>query len=308
MSELLLGIDLGGTKVEGVLVEADHPDRPVHRLRKPTGAENGYEHIVGVIASVCEELCQEAGVPLPPAIGMGTPGTVDPHSGSLRGSNTQCLNGRHLAADLGAHLPARWVLSNDANCFALAEATLGSGRNYEVVFCIIFGTGVGGGLVVRGEVVGGHHGVAGEWGQLVLDPAGPLSPHGTRGTIEAHLAGPALEKFYREQGGAPLRLPVIIERARSGQDAAAQATLDRLLQLTPQALAMLVCVLDPDCFILGGGVGRIEELYSPLVRERLARLSFAGQFSGTILAPSLGDSAGVFGAALLTRSSHQSIS
>lgn len=299
MSQPLLGLDLGGTKIEAALIDTERPTEVLHRLRKPTERELGYSHILDQIESLCREICETAGIPIPPVIGMGTPGTVNPSTGLLRGSNTQCLNGQNLRADLEARLPARFCLSNDANCFALAEATLGAGRDCPVVFGIILGTGVGGGLVVQGRLLEGRHGIAGEWGQLILDPEGPLSPHGTRGTVEAHLAGPALEKFHTEVGGPPIRLPEIITRARAGGNPAAEATLHRLLDLLPRALAFLVDVLDPDCFILGGGVGQIDELYSPEITTRLSRCCFAPQFEGRILRPLLGDSAGVFGAALL---------
>jgi fructokinase len=304
MPPLLLGVDLGGTKVEAALLDPAQPTIPLQRHRRPTEAHLGYPHILQQIVAVCREVCQDAQVDVPQAIGMGTPGTVDPITHLLRGSNTQCLNGQNLAADLSALLPSRWVLSNDANCFALAEATWCAGRDYPVVFGVILGTGVGGGIVVRGHLLEGKHGIAGEWGQLILDPSGPTSPHGTVGSIEAHLAGPALEKFYRELSGQSLRLPEIIQLARAGADPHAQATLDRLLTLLPKALAMIVDVLDPDCFIFGGGVGQIDELYSPLLLERLSVACFAPSFTGKILRPSLGDSAGVFGAALLPSSIH----
>jgi predicted NBD/HSP70 family sugar kinase len=302
MAPLLLGVDLGGTKVEAALVDPAHPTTPLHRHRRPTEAHLGYPHILHQIVAVCREVCQQAKVDIPSTIGMGTPGTVDPTTHLLRGSNTQCLNEKNLAADLSALLPSRWILSNDANCFALAEATWGAGRDYPVVFGVILGTGVGGGIVVRGHLLEGKHGIAGEWGQLILDPAGPTSPHGTVGSIEAHLAGPALEKFYRELSGQSLRLPEIISRARQATDPHAQATLHRLLTLLPKALAMIVDVLDPDCFILGGGLGQIDELYSPVLIERLSAACFAPAFTGKILRPALGDSAGVFGAALLPTS------
>lgn len=299
MGDLLLGVDLGGTKIEAVLVAADQPTVARERFRLPTEAHLGYPHILRQILRACQEVCHRAGVPIPPAIGMGTPGTVDPQTGRLRGSNTQCLNGQNLRADLAQLLPADWRLSNDANCFALAEALWGAGRGLPVVFGVILGTGIGGGIVVQGRLLEGQHGIAGEWGQLVLDPQGPLSPHGTRGTLEAFCAGKALEQFYLEQSGTSLPLPQIVARARAGEDPAARTTLDRLLEMLPRALAMIVDVLDPHGIILGGGVGQIEELYSPQLTDRLSELCFAPRFSGKILRPILGDSAGVFGAAWL---------
>jgi fructokinase len=291
------GIDLGGTKIEGVVLDPAVPDRPLCRMRIPTGAENGYRFIVGQTAKLCKMISDETGLPLPEKIGMGTPGVVDPQTGRLKNSNTQCLNGEKLGEDVSAAVGCRFVLANDANCFALAEATLGAGRGYPTVFGIILGTGAGGGIVVHGQILEGCHGIAGEWGQIVLDPNGPVSSHGTRGTVEAILSGPALERFYVERSGEKRSLREIAARAES--DVHARATLDRLTAYFAQALYIIVDVLDPHAIVIGGGVGNIEALYAPEVRARITARIFNPTFDAALLRPSLGDSAGVFGAAML---------
>ena len=167
------GIDLGGTKIEGAILDSAAPDRPLCRLRVPTMADQGYPHVRAQIDQLCKMLASASGLPLPARIGMGTPGTTDPGTGRLKNSNTQCFNGQRLGIDISSDTGIEFALANDANCMALAEATLGAGRGYPTVFGIILGTGVGGGLVVNGQVLNGCHGIAGEWGQMVLDPERP---------------------------------------------------------------------------------------------------------------------------------------
>jgi predicted NBD/HSP70 family sugar kinase len=191
------------------------------------------------------------------------------------------------------------VMANDANCFALAEATLGSARGFPTVFGVILGTGVGGGIVANGQVLNGCHGIAGEWGQMVLDPNGPLSNYGTRGTVEAFIAGPALERFYAEQSGQTRNLKEIVARAQAGDDPHAQATIDRLTDTFAQAIGLIIDVLDPHAIVLGGGVGNIDALYTDETRKKITAAIFNPTFEAALLKPTLGDSAGVFGAAML---------
>ena len=295
----LWGIDLGGTKIEGIILDPGHLDRPICRLRVPTESELGYDHIRGQIAKLCRMMSAETGLPLPKKIGMGTPGGAEPQTGRIKGANSQCLNGERLGHDISADLQTEFVLANDANCFALAEATWGAGRDFPTVFGIIMGTGVGGGIVINGQVLEGCHGIAGEWGQVVIEPGGPKSNHGTSGTVEGLIAGPALERFYAEQSGETRRLHEIA--ARAGSDPHAQATLDRLTTYFAKALAVIIDVLDPHAVVIGGGVGNIDALYTPETRAKIVPLIFNPTFSAALLKPTLGDSAGVFGAAVLSR-------
>jgi fructokinase len=294
----LWGIDLGGTKIEGAILDPARPGEPLCRLRLPTESEYGYDHILGQIAQLCQKMSAETGLPLPPKIGMGTPGTVDPRTHLLRGSNTQCLNGRPLGRDIEKKLSTSFACANDANCFALAEAAWGAARGYETVFGIIMGTGVGAGIVVKGQVLNGCHGIAGEWGQLVLDPSDAPSAHGTHGTVEAFICGPGLERFYAQQSGAPAPLKEIVLRAETG-DPHAQATLERLTTRFAEGLAKVIDILDPHAIVIGGGVGNIDALYRESTRSKIADRIFAPAFSAALLKPALGDSAGVFGAAML---------
>lgn len=298
----LWGMDMGGTKIEGAILDPAAPDVPLYRMRVPTESEKGYLHIRSQVAKLCHMISEKSGLPLPRRIGMGTPGVIDPHTGKLKNSNTQCLNGQPLHDDLQADLGVEFIMANDANCFALAEATLGAARGFPTVFGIILGTGVGGGIVVNGHVLNGCHGIAGEWGQIVLDPDGPPSAYGEkgpRGTVESLIAGPALERFYAERSGHKRKLKEITERAATGIDADAQATIERLTTYFPKALGMILNVLDPHAIVLGGGVGNIDALYTDEMRGKIAASMFNPTFDAALLKPTLGDSAGVFGAAML---------
>jgi predicted NBD/HSP70 family sugar kinase len=295
----LWGIDLGGTKIEGVVLDPDMPEKPFCRLRVPTESAKGYPHIRSQISLLCKMMAEQTGLPLPERIGMGTPGVLDPQSRKLKNSNTQCLNGQLLQADIESDLGVKFVLANDANCFALAEATLGVARGYPTTFGVIIGTGVGGGIVVNGQVLPGCHGIAGEWGQITLDPNGPVSNYGTRGTVEAFIAGPALERFYAEQSGTRRPLKEVAELAKAGVDQNAVRTLNRLTDYFAQAIGLIIDVLDPHAIVLGGGVGNIDILYTEEMRQKITAAIFNPTFEAALLKPSLGDSAGVFGAAML---------
>ncbi len=296
----LWGIDLGGTKIEGVILDPDLGlDRPVCRLRIDTGADQGPDHIYRQIHHLCRLLGEKSGRALPSRIGLGTPGVVDPGTRLLKGSNTQCLNGRPFKQELEALGGIEFVLANDANLFALAEAAYGAARGYPTVFGVILGTGVGGGIVVNGRILEGRHGIAGEWGQITLDPNDPIrSAYGTRGTVEATLCGPGLQAFYELRSGTRKNLREIA--ASTDTDPIARETIERLTDNLARALAIVIDILDPHAIVLGGGVGNIDALYTDAMREKIRVRIFNPTFEAALLKPALGDSAGVFGAALLT--------
>lgn len=296
----LWGIDLGGTKVEGVVLDPEHPGQAIHRLRVPTESKNGYDHVVGQIVKVVEQLEAASGVKRPARIGIGTPGATEPSTGVLKNSNTVCLNGRPLRDDLCARLGVEARLANDANCFALAEATLGAGKGDNVVMGLILGTGVGGGIVVNGDILEGCHGIAGEWGHNPIRGEETPCYCGRRGCVETVCAGPSLERFYREQTGQSIRLPEIVRLAGTGEEAAV-ATLERLRVKFGEAIAAVINILDPDAIVIGGGVGNLELLYTEETRKAVGRFVFNGELRTKLLRPALGDSAGVFGAAMLVR-------
>jgi len=229
---------------------------------------------------------------------VGTPGALSGRNTTLKNSNTTCLNGRPVRADLEARLGLRVRLENDANCFALAEALAGAGRGHEVVFGVILGTGVGGGIVLRGRVWTGPQHIAGEWGHHAIDPNGPACYCGQRGCVETLLSGPALEAAYRTAGGdVTARATELAARAAAG-DASATRVLDDYLRHFGRALANVIAILDPSVVVLGGGLSNLDVLYDR-GRAEVARQIFNDELTTPIVKHQLGDSAGVVGAALL---------
>ena len=298
----LFGIDLGGTKIEGAVIDPARPDCALCRLRLPTEGANGYEHVIRQVVKIVAMLERESGEKRPAVIGIGTPGVIDPLSGIQKNSNTTCLNGRPLGRDLSRALGVEPRMANDANCFALAEAMFGAGRNRKVVVGLILGTGCGGGIVVDGKVLDGIHGIAGEWGHNPLRGERTLCYCGRKGCIETVISGPALERYYKEHSGRSIRMPEIAARAAKGEPAA-RATLRRLQAKFGEAIAAVINILDPDAVVIGGGVGNIDILYSEETRAAVLSHVFNTELRTEFLRPILGDSAGVFGAALLSASS-----
>jgi len=298
----LWGLDLGGTKIEGVILKSAQEPEVLFRHRVPTGAIQGYAHILGQVATLVQHLEDAAGYRAA-QVGIGTPGTTVPKTGLMKNCNATVLNGRPVRADLEELLGMRVAMANDANCFALAETRLGIVQQQfpeaKVVFGIILGTGVGGGLVVNGEIIGGYHGIAGEWGHNHLSASeGEACFCGKTGCNESILAGPALERYYARYSDQPRPLKEIVARAAAGHDAVATQTIERLCRFFGLALSTVVNLLDPDVIVIGGGVGNIDCLYQAGVAHVHQHI-FDRQFEAPVVKPLLGDSAGVFGAAFL---------
>lgn len=295
------GIDLGGTKIECAVMDTANNMDIITRKRIPTEAFKGYDHILSqikkLVAAVKEEVGEE-----PPHIGFATPGVLEPASQLMKNSNATSMNGKPMQKDLEQMLGIPVKLANDANCFALSEALIGAGKDYpnaEVVFGVIMGTGVGGGLVVHDKIIGGHHGIGGEWGHNVLEENGDLCYCGKKGCVEQVISGPALEKYYFQNSNSALTLKDICENHLDGTDDHATATINRLLEYYGKAISTLINVLDPDLIVIGGGVGNLELLYTEGY-ERIKKYVFNdNKLTTPICKPVLGDSAGVYGAALL---------
>jgi fructokinase len=296
----LWGIDLGGTKIEGVIMVSLHEAKPLVRLRVDTEAHKGYAHVLSQIENLVFEMQKQSGL-RPAAIGFGTPGILDPISKTMKNCNTTCLIGEHLHRDIETRLQAKAIIANDANCFALAETHWGIVKKEfagaRMVFGVIMGTGVGGGIVIDGKVWNGHHGIGGEWGHNFLDESGGHCYCGKTGCVETVLSGPALEKFYLRLSGKNLKLKEIDECQFT--DDAARQTIQRLHNYFGKALSVVTNLLDPDVIVIGGGVGNIDSIYTEGV-ESLKKFIFNNRLDVKIVKPALGDSAGVFGAAALT--------
>lgn len=293
------GIDLGGTKIEGVILAAD--GSVVERRRIATEREGGYAHIVDRIALLVEEMKAASGLQ-PEKIGIGTPGTIDPPTGLMKNSNTTVLNGQPLGRDLEAKVGVPFLMANDANCFAVAETLMGCVPEHmpdaKVVFGVILGTGTGGGLVVNGKILGGAQGIGGEWGHMFLDNSGGYCYCGRVGCAERILSGTGLENYYANLSGQARTMREIMPRYRAGNDPAATATMERWFHFFAKGISTIINVIDPDVIVLGGGLGNIEELYTRAIPQVVDHL-FNPRMDTVFLRPKLGDSAGVFGAALL---------
>jgi fructokinase len=301
----LWGIDLGGTKIECAVLNEDMS--VLIRKRIPTGADKGYEHILHQVRKLADEVAEEINE-RPEFVGIATPGMLEQETQTMKNCNTVCMNGQRMKEDLQHILNAPVKLANDANCFALAETLMGAGKNYpdaKVVFGVIMGTGVGGGLVVNKEIIEGKQGLGGEWGHNILEEEGTPCYCGKKGCVEQVISGPALEKFYMLRSNKLLSLREILALAEEGFDIHATDTVQRLLEYYGRAISTLINVIDPDLIVIGGGVGNIDLLYTEGY-ERIKKYVFNdGRLSTPIVKPLLGDSAGVFGAALLRNESNE---
>jgi fructokinase len=292
-----IGVDLGGTKIEAIALD-DRGDVAARR-RVPTPSAEGYDAIVGAVARIVGAVEIDAGCS-GASVGIGTPGAPSPATGLLRNSNTTCLNGRPLDRDLAAAIGRPVRIANDANCFALSEASDGAAAGAEVVFGVIVGTGTGGGVVVHGMALEGRHAIAGEWGHMPLpwpedaERPGPACYCGRRGCVETWLSGPGLARDHGEPG---IDAKEIAARA-ARLDPRALEALARWEHRLARSLAVVIDVIDPDVIVLGGGLSSIERAYANLP-ALLPRWVFSDAVTTPIVPPKHGGSSGVRGAAWL---------
>jgi fructokinase len=289
-----IGVDMGGTKIEAIALDDDGRECARRRIATPAG---DYQATVTAVAGLVADIRETVG-PVP-GIGVGIPGTISPATGLVKNANSTCLIGHPLDRDLEAALGCPVVLANDANCFVMSEAADGAAAGADVVFGVILGTGVGGGIIVRGRSMGGPNAIAGEWGHNPLpwpndaDRPGPTCYCGLQGCIETFVSGTG---FARDYGGG-VAAPEIIAQAEAGEHAAMQA-LERYEDRLARCLASVINVLDPDVIVLGGGMSNVERLY-----ETVPRLWGQWVFSDVTATPLRrnvhGDSSGVRGAAWL---------
>jgi fructokinase len=299
MQQAIWGIDLGGTKIEGIVLRSLTDRQPILRSRTDTEATKGYDHILQQIVGLLKKMQEQTGIH-PNRVGIGTPGVLDPVLQTMKNCNTTALNGKPLKKDLEQLLGITVELANDANCFALAEThwgvVTGIHPKPRMVFGIIMGTGVGGGIVFDGKIWGGKHGIAGEWGHNFLDESGGYCYCGKTGCVETILSGTGLQRFYKQISGKEKTLKEIA--VTTDTDPFAEQTMQRLNHFFGKAVSSITNMLDPDVIIVGGGVGNIMSIYKEGM-ESLRRNIFNNRLDVPVLKPSLGDSAGVFGAAAL---------
>lgn len=289
-----LGIDLGGTKIEGIVLDSSGSE--VYRKRIETERERGCAHILNRIKALYTDLTARIDN-APHTFGIGTPGAISRRTGLLKNSNTVCLNGQPIKTELESLLGRRIEIQNDANCFALAEALHGAGKGKTLVFGIIMGTGCGGGIVYKGEVITGSQAIAGEWGHTSIDPSGPLCYCGHRGCVETYISGGGAEARYAEKYGEKKSFAELEAAFRSG-DHRATEFMNFFFQKFGRSVANLINILDPDIVVIGGGVSKVKSLYREGVAE-VAKQVFSDSLETPIVENKLGDSAGVIGAALV---------
>jgi predicted NBD/HSP70 family sugar kinase len=293
-----IGVDLGGTKIEGIAIADDGSERVRRRIPSPRGDYAAtLAAVAGLVRGIERELAVEG------TVGIGIPGTISQATGRIKNANSTWLNGTPLSDDLSRMLERAIRLANDANCFALSEATDGAGAGAGVVFGVIIGTGTGGGVVVDRRVLAGANGVAGEWGHNPLpaprdgESPGPPCYCGRHGCIETFLSGPALARDYAASGGAGVTAQEIAARAEAGE-ALAIAALERYEERMARALGSVINLLDPDVVVLGGGLSNIDRLYDR-VPQLWAPYVFSDRVTTRLVRAVHGDSSGVRGAAWL---------
>jgi len=294
-----IGVDVGGTKIEAIALDAKGRELKRVRVATPRG---DYAATVATVKSLVSEL--ETATKRVGSVGVGIPGTIVAATGLVKNANSTWLNGMPFEHDLSVALEREVRCANDANCFAVSEAVDGAGRGYGVVFGVILGTGCGGGIAINGKVMNGLNGISGEWGHIPLPWAtgdelpGPKCFCGKRGCLEMWISGTGLEQNFARVTERTLRGEEIVSAAATG-DATAEETLLRLEDRIARGLAVVANILDPDVIVLGGGLSKLDRLYAGGVATKLSELVFGGKGATPILRNVHGDSSGVRGAAWL---------
>ncbi len=285
-----LGVDLGGTKTEAILLDEHQTVIDRKRIQTP---QLDYDEIINSISSLVLEISKDID---DFSLGVCTPGAISKQTGFIKNSNTQCLIGKPFKEDLEKKLEKKISIENDANCFTMAESQMGAAEEFGLVFGVIMGTGVGGGIVIDGKLHSGRTNIGGEWGHHTLHRNGNSCYCGKTGCVETYISGPSLERRWKILTGQSQTLPEIISNT-SGE--MGKKWKDEFLENFGYGLANVIDILDPDVIVLGGGLSNIDFLYSEgkvSVYEKV----FSDLVETPIIKNKLGDSAGVYGAALLT--------
>ena len=284
-----IGIDLGGTKTEAILLDENLNVLERKRVSTP---KNNYQEIINTILSLVSGISENNS---DFSLGICTPGTISKQTGLIKNSNTQCLIGKPLKEDLENKLGKKISMENDANCFAMAEAKMGAACGFDVVFGVIMGTGVGGGIIINGKIHSGRTNIGGEWGHHTIHRNGNSCYCGKTGCVETYISGPSLEKQWQELTGKSQNLPEILSNIDSE---IGQKWKNEFLENFGYGLANVIDILDPDVIVLGGGLSNIDFLYTE-GKESVYSKVFSDSVDTPVLKNKLGDSAGVFGACLL---------
>ncbi len=286
-----IGIDLGGTKIEAIII--DDQFQVIDRKRIPTLRDEGYDAIINRIIDLSKEMIGIGDIDGP--IGICTPGTIEATTGLLKNSNTVCLIGKPIQKDMEDALGIPVLMENDANCFALAEATIGAAKKYDVVFGVILGTGCGAGIVMNKKIHRGANAIAGEWGHHTLYPDGRPCYCGNQGCTESYISGTALESEWKELTGEFATVTDVIDNKMYE---AHPEWKENFMMNFGRALSNVIDILDPDAIVMGGGLSKVDLLYTEGM-QAVYKESFSEVVRTPIIKNKLGDSGGVFGAAMI---------
>ena len=291
-----IGIDLGGTKIEAVLINSENLEVNRKRVYTPaSGIAERYSLIIETISQLIRDISKPILNNEEYSLGIGIPGIIDPHTGIIINGSIKELTGSSFKSDIERIFNRTIALENDANCFTLAEALHGAGKGFKTVFGITLGTGCGSAFCINGKIHKGCHGSAGEFGHMCMDPSGDKCFCGNNGCIETKISGSGVEKAHFLKTGKKLKMRNIIDGSHSG-DMECSETFSRFIDDFGHALGGLISLLDPDAIVLGGGLSDIDELYS-LGIEKIKKYTYHPDIKTPVLKHKLGDSAGVFGAA-----------
>jgi fructokinase len=296
-SNYQIGIDLGGTKTEVILLADNNKELYRKRVATRVDTNENYKLVIESIHNLVGLALSKIEATDNYTIGVGIPGTMDSESGIVQNANTTWLEGHYFKADLEKKIGRQIFMDNDANCFTLAESLAGAAIGKKIVFGIIMGTGCGGGLCLDGTIHSGNHGIAGEWGHFSIDPNGEKCFCGNIGCIDTKLTGTGIARSYKNKTGKVISAEVIVQKAREN-DKICRQIFDQFLDDFGKSVGGLISTLDPDAIVLGGGLSNIPELYSTGV-EKVKKYAYHENVRTPILKNILGDSAGVFGAAWL---------
>ena len=286
-----IGIDLGGTKIEAIII--DDQFQVIDRKRIPTLRDEGYDAIINRIIDLSKEMIGIGDIDGP--IGICTPGTIEATTGLLKNSNTVCLIGKPIQKDMEDALGIPVLMENDANCFALAEATIGAAKKYDVVFGVILGTGCGAGIVMNKKIHRGANAIAGEWGHHTLYPDGRSCYCGNQGCTESYISGTALESEWKELTGEFATVTDVIDNKMYEPH---PEWKENFMMNFGRALSNVIDILDPDAIVMGGGLSKVDLLYTEGM-QAVYKESFSEVVRTPIIKNKLGDSGGVFGAAMI---------
>ena len=286
-----IGIDLGGTKIEAIII--DDQFQVIDRKRIPTLRDEGYDAIINRIIDLSKEMIGIGDIDGP--IGICTPGTIEATTGLLKNSNTVCLIGKPIQKDMEDALGIPVLMENDANCFALAEATIGAAKKYDVVFGVILGTGCGAGIIMNKKIHRGPNAIAGEWGHHTLYPDGRSCYCGNQGCTESYISGTALESEWKELTGEFATVTDVIDNKMYE---AHPKWKENFMMNFGRALSNVIDILDPDAIVMGGGLSKVDLLYTEGM-QAVYKESFSEVVRTPIIKNKLGDSGGVFGAAMI---------